>query len=80
MSKRRDDDYDFDLNVGNQLKKLRQDRNLSMQDISDRLNVSKMTVSRWESGEVRMYGRSLKDYCDCLNISLSEFFALIEEK
>ena len=47
MSKRRDDDYDFDLNVGNQLKKLRQDRNLSMQDISDRLNVSKMTVSRW---------------------------------
>lgn len=39
-----------------------------------------MTVSRWESGEVRMYGRSLKDYCDCLNISLSEFFALIEEK
>lgn len=73
MSKRRGEDYSFDKTLGATLKELREGKSLTMQDVAEKLGVSKMTVSRWESGEIRMYAVSLRDYCYCLDMTLPEF-------
>ena len=38
------------MNFAKNLKKLRQDNNLSQEDIAEKLNTSYKTVSHWETG------------------------------
>lgn len=38
------------MNFAKNLKKLRQDNNLSQEDIAEKLNISFKTVSHWETG------------------------------
>ena len=38
------------INFAKNLKKLRQDNNLSQEDIAEKLNTSYKTVSHWETG------------------------------
>ena len=38
------------MNIAKNLKKLRQDNNLSQEDIAEKLNTSFKTVSHWETG------------------------------
>ena len=48
-------DEEFYKNLGVVLRAEREKRNLSQQEIADKLGVSKMLVSNWESGQRRMY-------------------------
>lgn len=79
MSKKRSEDTRFDQTIGMYLRNCRTKKNIPLQEIADKTGVTKMTVSRWETGEVSMYVQSLKDYCDCLNISISEVFDYVEK-
>lgn len=79
MSKKRNEDTRFDQTIGMYLRDCRTKKNISLQQIADKTGVTKMTVSRWETGEVRMYAHSLKDYCDCIDISISDVFDYVEK-
>ena len=64
-------DEEFYKNLGVVLRAEREKRNLSQQEIADKLGVSKMLVSNWESGQRRMYVATLKKYCEIFDISIS---------
>ena len=38
------------MNLGENLRKIRKDNNLSQEDLADLLKVSRQSVSKWESG------------------------------
>ena len=38
------------MNLSDNLKKLRKENNLSQEELADKLNVSRQSVSKWESG------------------------------
>ena len=38
------------MNLGENLRKIRKDNNLSQEDLADLLKVSHQSVSKWESG------------------------------
>lgn len=39
------------MNFGNNLKKLRADRNLSQEQLAEKLKISRQAISKWESGK-----------------------------
>ncbi len=61
---------EFNKRLGYVLKETRKAKKMNQPQVADRLNVSKMTVSRWESGERTMSAKSLKEYCGVLGVSV----------
>ena len=39
------------MNLGENLKKLRKENNLSQEQLADKLNISRQAISKWESGK-----------------------------
>lgn len=57
--------------IGNRLKKLRNDKNLSMGELAEKLQLStKGAVSRWERDIVTPRDKTLKAYADYFNVSI----------
>lgn len=60
---------DFDEKLGAALRKARQAKKLSQPEVAEKLGVSKMTVSYWETGMRTMKAEQLKRYCALLGVS-----------
>ncbi|WP_105302934.1 helix-turn-helix domain-containing protein [Anaerolactibacter massiliensis] len=67
-------DISFDKSLGSALRSEREKKNLSQQDIADRMGVTKMAVSNWESGNRSMYAKTVKEYCRALGISIASLY------
>ncbi len=70
----------FNKKLGYVLKKKRTAKRIPQSQIAQRLNVSKMAVSYWESGENGMSAKSLKEYCRVLGISVQEILDQTDEE
>ncbi|MBP3840932.1 MAG: helix-turn-helix domain-containing protein [Bacilli bacterium] len=61
--------------IGKFIAKCRKDKNMTQQELADKLGLTYKAVSKWETGnglpDVSLY----KEICDILEISLNEFFA-----
>lgn len=66
--------------VGEQIKKWRLLRNMNQEELAERLNTTKQTVSRYEKGERKANQDVLFDLAKILNVSINEFFPKIENK
>uniref|UniRef100_UPI004057C6EB helix-turn-helix domain-containing protein n=1 Tax=Acetatifactor sp. TaxID=1872090 RepID=UPI004057C6EB len=58
---------DFLVSIGSVIKKKREKKNISQQELGEYLNVSKSTISRYESGSFDMPATTLpliSSYCD----------------
>ncbi|WP_114417983.1 cupin domain-containing protein [Marinospirillum perlucidum] len=64
------------LNLGHQLKRLRQERGLSQRELARRAGVTHASISLIESNQSSPSVASLKKVLDGLPISLADFFAL----
>lgn len=62
----------FDEKLGAVLKAERKHKRMSQQSVADRMCVTKMTISHWESGKRSMTAKNLKEYCSILNISVQD--------
>ena len=69
----------FDEKLGYVLRTERRAKKLYQPQIAQKLNVSKMTVSYWETGKHSMTAEQLKRYCEVLNIPVQEVFDRMEE-
>ena len=56
----------------NNLKRLRRDRDLKQEDLADRLNVTRQTVSGWETGRRQPDLDTLKQLAEALDADISE--------
>lgn len=58
------------MNFGENLQNLRKLRNLSQEDLSDQMDVSRQTISKWESDNAYPEMEKLITLCDLLDCSL----------
>ena len=63
-------DKDFDIALGQALRDEREKRNLVQDDIAEKLSVTKMTISNYETGKRAMTAKMLKQYCSVLGVTI----------
>jgi transcriptional regulator with XRE-family HTH domain len=59
---------ELNAKIGAVLRKYRKQRKMSMQDVADKLNVTKTAVHYWESGKRSIYADQMLDYCDVIGL------------
>lgn len=62
------------------LREARQDAGLLQQDVAEALDRPQSFVSKYESGERRLDILELRDVCQALGLSLSEFVKQLEKQ
>lgn len=62
------------MNIGDKLKRLRQQRSLTQEEMADRCELSKGFISQVERDLASPSIATLKDMLECLGITLQEFF------
>ena len=65
------------MNINEKIYSLRKEHNLSQEELANRLNVSRQTVSKWELGESTPDFDKIVPLCEVFNISTEE---LIRDK
>lgn len=68
---------DFNTVLGETLRSERERRRMTQAQIADKLGVSKMTVSHWESGDRAMTAKRLLEYCRALGIAADDIFGKV---
>ncbi len=61
--------------IGKFIANLRKQKNMTQEQLAERLNVSSKSVSRWECGKCFPDVSLLPELCDLLNISLNELLS-----
>ncbi len=62
------------MNIGNKLKNIRKDKELSIEEVSDILKINKNIIRRWEKGYSIPSIKEMIDICKLYNISIEELF------
>ena len=60
------------MSIGNNIYKLRTSKNLSQGELADQLDVSRQSVSKWETDAAVPDLDKLMKLCDLFNVSLDE--------
>lgn len=60
------------MNIGEKLYELRKGKNLSQEEVADRLNVTRQTISKWETNQSTPDFDKIKPICDLYEISADE--------
>ncbi len=58
--------------VGNFIRKLRKEKDLTQEQLAEKLGVTDKSVSRWENGKTMPDYGILKELCDTLGITINE--------
>ncbi len=62
------------MNLANNLKKIRKDNNLSQEELADKLNVTRQSVSKWESGVAYPEMDKVLQICKMFNVNIDDLF------
>jgi transcriptional regulator with XRE-family HTH domain len=68
-------DNSLQINVGQQIQKLRESKGLSQQDLAAKCNFEKSNMSRLESGKINPTLSTLEKVAKALDVSLVELFS-----
>lgn len=69
----------FDVRLGQALRKARIRKRLRQPYIAELMNVSKMTISHWETGKRSMTAENLSRYCKILGVTVQQIFDEMED-
>ena len=61
--------------IGKFIAELRKEKNMTQQELAEKLGVSSKSISRWENGKTLPDYSLIKDLCKTLNISINELFS-----
>lgn len=70
---------DFQTRIGLQIKKLREQQQMSQTDLAYRCNFEKSNMNRIEAGNTNITSYNLHIITQALGISLMDFFAAFED-
>lgn len=62
------------LYIANKIKQLREQKNITQQELAETLNTTQQSIARYESGERKTDNNVLFALADYFNISINEFF------
>ncbi len=68
------------IKIGNRIKKLRKDKNISQKDMANMLNIPRSTYSNYENNNREPSIKLLEKIAEILNVSLGELFGVNEEE
>ncbi|WP_404803604.1 helix-turn-helix domain-containing protein [Lysinibacillus sp. S1] len=68
------------MQIGQLIRSLRKENNLSMSDLAQKLDISQASISRIESGIQEANYALLSEICEQFGLTLSSFFLLLENK
>ena len=60
------------MDLGNKILKLRKEKGYSQEDLAEKLNVTRQTISNWELGSTQPNPEQLKGLSKILNVSIDE--------
>ena len=60
--------------IGKFISELRKEKNMTQEQLAEKLGVTDKSISRWENGKTMPDYSLLKDLCDILSISINELF------
>ena len=60
------------MNLGNKILELRKKENLSQEQLAEKMNVTRQTISKWELNETTPYIKQAKELSKIFKISLDE--------
>jgi len=66
---------EIDIKLGQQLRKLRESRGLSADQLAENLDISSVLLQRWEYGKKRISAVMLFRLCEALEVDVAEIFA-----
>ena len=61
-----------EMNLGNNIFKLRKEKHLSQEQLAEKINVTRQTISNWELGETSPNPTQLKQLSKVLNVSIDD--------
>lgn len=61
---------DMNKEIGEAMKKYRKKQHVTMQEVADKLGVTKTAVHYWESGKRTIYAFQLIDYCKAIDVDV----------
>ena len=59
-------------NVGEYIKELRKEKNISQSELAEKLHISRQTISKWELGKSLPDSIMMKDLSKFFNVSIDE--------
>ena len=62
------------MQLGEKLYKLRESRNMSQEELAERLGVSRQTISNWENDKVTLDVDKAQELCKLYNIDMNTLF------
>ena len=68
------------MNLGERLLEFRKSKNLSQEEVAEKLNVSRQTVSKWESNASTPDFKKIVPLCDLFEISTDELLKGVKEE
>ena len=60
------------IKIGNFIKQCRKEKNLTQEELAQKLGTTSKSISRWENGNTMPDYSILKQLCDELNININE--------
>ena len=60
------------MKFGDNLKKLRKSKNMSQEDLAEKVNVSRQSVSKWETGEAYPEMNNILELCKIFNCNIND--------
>ena len=67
------------MKTGEKIKKIRLDNNMTQDEFAEKLNVTRVAVSKWELGKSYPSIENLKTICSLFNVSSSDLLEENEE-
>lgn len=68
------------MNIGERLYELRKGKNLSQEEVADKLNVTRQTISKWETNQSSPDFDKIKPLCDLYGITADELLTGIKKE
>lgn len=72
--------YEFDYVLGQVLKQKRTSKEISMQNVADKLGTTKQAIFRYEKAEVSMKNSTFKEFCKAIGENPVEVYEEISLK
>ena len=72
--------YEFDYVLGQTLKSKREGKNITLQQVADKLKTTKQAIFRYEKAEVSMKNSTFQQYCHAIGESPTDMYEEISLK
>jgi transcriptional regulator with XRE-family HTH domain len=69
----------FDEKLGETMRRFRETKGITLLQVAEMMNVTKVSVHYWETGKRQINASALKEYCAAIGVKVQQLFDAMEE-